>query len=204
MTRDDFLRAVLAAPDDDSPRLAYADWLDEHCEPDRAAFIRVQCRLARLGHKPAGCENAGCPCRELAGRERELIELDRALGLTDPGRLAPDAGLRFRRGFLEALTVTEFGWQKGMAMVCREHPLRELTLDLGPLPTDTGNVVHVDVRLPAVHVLDRIAVQTEGRPLAIFDPSHPAKYLTARRGPFQGRRLALVTAVWLPPGYYPA
>jgi uncharacterized protein (TIGR02996 family) len=59
MTRDDFLRAVLAAPDDDTPRLAFADWLDEHGEPERAEFIRVQCRLARLGHDPDGCRAPG-------------------------------------------------------------------------------------------------------------------------------------------------
>jgi hypothetical protein len=82
--------------------------------------------------------------------------------------------------------------------VCREHPLRALTLDIGPRPTDTGNVVHVNVRLPAVHVLDRIAVQADGRPLAIFDPSNPARFLTERRGPFKGRRLALVAVVRRP------
>jgi uncharacterized protein (TIGR02996 family) len=51
------LRAIVAHPDDDTPRLVYADWLDENA-PDklpspaagpsaRAEYIRVQCRLAR-------------------------------------------------------------------------------------------------------------------------------------------------------------
>lgn len=51
------LAAITAHPDDDTPRLIYADWLDEHL-PDaqpspaagpsaRADFIRVQCRLAQ-------------------------------------------------------------------------------------------------------------------------------------------------------------
>lgn len=43
---DALLAAVLAAPADDLPRLVYADWLDEHGDPDRAAFIRTQVRLA--------------------------------------------------------------------------------------------------------------------------------------------------------------
>jgi uncharacterized protein (TIGR02996 family) len=47
-TGEQLLAAILAAPDDDAPRLAYADWLDEHGEPERASFIRVQCKLARL------------------------------------------------------------------------------------------------------------------------------------------------------------
>jgi uncharacterized protein (TIGR02996 family) len=40
------LAAILADPDEDTPRLVYADWLEEHDDPARAEFIRVQCRLA--------------------------------------------------------------------------------------------------------------------------------------------------------------
>src|SRR5829696_4128503 len=42
-----FRRAILEAPDDDAPRLVYADWLDERGQVDRAEFIRLQIRLAR-------------------------------------------------------------------------------------------------------------------------------------------------------------
>ncbi|MFO0823599.1 MAG: TIGR02996 domain-containing protein [Gemmataceae bacterium] len=38
--------AVIANADEDTPRLAYADWLDEHGDPDRAEFIRLQIRIA--------------------------------------------------------------------------------------------------------------------------------------------------------------
>ena len=38
--------AILDAPEDDVPRLAYADWLEEHGYDARAEFIRLQCRLA--------------------------------------------------------------------------------------------------------------------------------------------------------------
>src|SRR5207253_2059718 len=40
------IRAVVENPDDDLPRLVYADWLEEHGDPDRAEYIRLQCRLA--------------------------------------------------------------------------------------------------------------------------------------------------------------
>lgn len=76
--------AILANPGDDTPRGAYADLLDDTGAPGdaaRAAFIRVQCELARLpdcGHRqdtspgqPGGrlvCER----CRLLL-RERELL-----------------------------------------------------------------------------------------------------------------------------------
>jgi uncharacterized protein (TIGR02996 family) len=42
-----FRRSILESPDDDAPRLVYADWLDERGESDRAEFIRLQVRLAR-------------------------------------------------------------------------------------------------------------------------------------------------------------
>src|SRR4051794_3453641 len=49
MTDGDALyRAILDQPDDDAPRLIWADWLDEHGDPDRAAFVRLQCEWAAL------------------------------------------------------------------------------------------------------------------------------------------------------------
>ena len=41
-------QALLDAPDDDAPRLVYADWLEENGEADRAEFIRVGCALAGI------------------------------------------------------------------------------------------------------------------------------------------------------------
>jgi uncharacterized protein (TIGR02996 family) len=46
------LRAILEAPAEDTPRLVYADWLDENGQPERAEFIRVQCELPRLVKEP--------------------------------------------------------------------------------------------------------------------------------------------------------
>lgn len=36
------LAAIRAEPQDNTPRLVYADWLDEHDQPARAEFIRIQ------------------------------------------------------------------------------------------------------------------------------------------------------------------
>jgi uncharacterized protein (TIGR02996 family) len=47
--RDAFLRAICADPDDDTARLVFADWLQEHGEPEHAEFIRLHiawCRRA--------------------------------------------------------------------------------------------------------------------------------------------------------------
>lgn len=47
-TGNELLAAVLASPDDDNVRLVYADWLQENGQGDRAEFIRVQLRLAKM------------------------------------------------------------------------------------------------------------------------------------------------------------
>ena len=44
--RDALRAAVVASPDDDLPRLVFADYLEERGEPARAAFIRDQIELA--------------------------------------------------------------------------------------------------------------------------------------------------------------
>ncbi len=43
-----FLRAIFDVPEDDTPRLVYADFLDENGEAERAELIRLQCELARI------------------------------------------------------------------------------------------------------------------------------------------------------------
>src|SRR5262249_20269221 len=76
-----FLQAVLDAPDDDAPRLIYADWLDDHGDPARAEFIRLQCRPdpRQVGRAGAllGTHHARwlAPLLELGLKERRLWEL---------------------------------------------------------------------------------------------------------------------------------
>lgn len=86
------LRAILEDPDDDAPRLIYADWLDENGDPARAAFIRAQIKLARLPQDD--------PHRDrLVQTERTLWKLNRdAWKAWVPKWARVD---RFHRGFLE-------------------------------------------------------------------------------------------------------
>jgi uncharacterized protein (TIGR02996 family) len=71
---DTLLRAVIAAPDEDTPRLAYADAAQEAGDEARAEFIRVQCELARLEETWAGDTRKKRHARrtELRRREQEL------------------------------------------------------------------------------------------------------------------------------------
>lgn len=47
-SRESFIRAIVENPNDDVPRLVFADWLDEHGDAARAEFIRAQIELSRL------------------------------------------------------------------------------------------------------------------------------------------------------------
>jgi uncharacterized protein (TIGR02996 family) len=42
------LAVIIANPDDDTPRLVYADWLQENGQPERTEFIRLQIERERL------------------------------------------------------------------------------------------------------------------------------------------------------------
>jgi uncharacterized protein (TIGR02996 family) len=86
-----FLRDVNERPHDDTPRLVYADWLDDNGRPERAEFIRVQCRLAELptGHP----ERPALKKRERALRKKNGKEWRQPL--PPPYRSGP-----FFRGFV--------------------------------------------------------------------------------------------------------
>lgn len=134
---DALLAAVIANPDDDTPRLVMADWFQENGDEDRAEFIRVQCELAALIGIGRNCnsdlEAVLLPCgavvavrkadeervREFAHRERELpISGDKPRWLKWIGvaaELIPDntpfsGQVLFSRGFVETVTCTADGW----------------------------------------------------------------------------------------------
>jgi uncharacterized protein (TIGR02996 family) len=46
--RDALFAAICANTAEDTPRLMFADWLEENGDPDRAEFVRLQCELAAL------------------------------------------------------------------------------------------------------------------------------------------------------------
>jgi uncharacterized protein (TIGR02996 family) len=101
--RDAFMQAILANPDDDAPRLIFADWLEEHGDPFRAEFIRVQCRLAQMDEFD--------PERE-ALEERETA-LEEAFGgiwqLEIPATVRYDR-VFFRRGFVGLVMLEVADW----------------------------------------------------------------------------------------------
>ena len=127
MTPDNlFLQALLAEPDDDTLRLAMADWLDENDQPERAEFIRVQIELARGVSDRAHL-------RELELRQRDLLiahdkewvaPLARVLQCK-PGQWG---GWVFRRGFAEYFNLPARVINKRGGELAKLTPVRELFL----------------------------------------------------------------------------
>jgi uncharacterized protein (TIGR02996 family) len=92
------LAAIGANPDDDTVRLVYADWLDEHDRPERAEFIRLQIRLHRRN-------TADIVAMALRAREHALMLTHEAAWKRElPVGFHALPG--FRRGFLHRAKAT--------------------------------------------------------------------------------------------------
>jgi uncharacterized protein (TIGR02996 family) len=169
---DSLLRAVAAEPEDDAVRLVYADWLDEHGQPERAEFIRVQVERARLAEDDDRQA-------ELAAREKELGDArrfrwasawgrcvgypfvrgfpDRVGYLSRPSRdwkLSP-ADLEEMEGALERLPIRTFA---APLLGCRGTRFRWSDRDLFPLPGESG--LEVLARWPALRRLTALEAGT--------------------------------------------
>lgn len=79
-----FLVVIIDKPDDDSLRLLFADWFDEHGQSDRAEFIRLQVRMAQRPDAPEW--------PDLSGRAKNLLRAHaKEWGPTSPGAVGTPA-----------------------------------------------------------------------------------------------------------------
>jgi uncharacterized protein (TIGR02996 family) len=153
---DAFLAAVLGAPDDDTPRLVYADWLMEQGDP-RGEFIHVQCRLARLSP-----DDPRRPGLEL--RERQLLQEHRCMW----ERPLDGFGSRlvFRRGFVEGMTLdAEIFLRRGEELF-RRAPLRRVWLWLASNLLGAVTATPLLLRLVDLDLSGDILTEAEVRDLA--------------------------------------
>jgi uncharacterized protein (TIGR02996 family) len=122
---DAILADVIENPDDDAPRLVYADWCEDRGDAERAELIRAQLRLARMAE--------GDPEREgLERRERELLD-EHATAWAEPLRgLAAEVG--YCRGFVEAVEVIAdvASFAECIRRAMAAAPVRSLRLVGGP------------------------------------------------------------------------
>jgi uncharacterized protein (TIGR02996 family) len=120
---DAFLSAVIEAPDEDAPRLVYADWLDENGQAERAELIRVQCELART--EPWTPRHA-----ELSARQKTLLSPANVEAWAVPLGFHPYPN-NFHRGFVE-----------------RDCFAPSRFLELAPAVFDRAPLRQVDMRTP--------------------------------------------------------
>src|SRR5438477_6805492 len=100
MSLDDaFLQDIVEHPDEDAPRLIYADWLEEQGAPADLAlseFIRIQCELETLEEGPRRWQ--------LRQREEALLRAHRSVWVAPLRELVLAEELH--RGFVEGVTLT--------------------------------------------------------------------------------------------------
>ena len=124
--RDALLRTIVENPDDDTPRLVYADWLDDHGEAAEAEFVRVQVEL-----EPVRDRLDDPHVRRLI-RRAELLE-GQVRGSNAPPAGDPDPwmywDIRFRRGMPDSAQVDVYTLAAYGPALRAEHPtVRELAV----------------------------------------------------------------------------
>jgi len=122
--REAFLRTIVENPDDDVSRLVFADWLEENGEPERAAFVRIQCELASLLSDDERREECELNALRLyrGNREKWLKELPKLVGVKWG---------KFDRGFVSEIgpiTPTAFG--RNVERMFAVTPLQSLRIDM--------------------------------------------------------------------------
>jgi uncharacterized protein (TIGR02996 family) len=117
MTPDPFLQAIIAEPDENAPRLIYADWLEEQGDQDLAEFIRVQCELDHL--EPS--DRRGKRLRE---RVQSLIRQHGEVWAGPLRQLDCYWYLRFKRGFIYSVEVEAQEFLDHVPEFFARHPLQ--------------------------------------------------------------------------------
>jgi len=135
---DALLAAIAAHPEEDTPRLAYSDWLEEHGEPIRAEFIRVQVAVKALAELPSIEQGKQI---HLFRRQQELLDAHLRELI---GPLAADLGyfdVIFDRGFVAELKIDAGRLLKHADAIRAMKPLPEITVkDVGWWLREKGNI----------------------------------------------------------------
>jgi uncharacterized protein (TIGR02996 family) len=124
MSHDAFVKTIRANPDDDTARLVFADWYEENGQPERAAYIRASCRLARL-------PTTDPEYREVQQRCLELYTAHHAAWAGDwPANLE----WSFERGLITGVTGAPAVLAEHWQAIFAQHPVHRVRLaDTNPV-----------------------------------------------------------------------
>jgi uncharacterized protein (TIGR02996 family) len=138
------LRAIITHPDEDTPRLAYADWIEEYGgDPNRAEFIRTQIGLEG-GYDPATVTPL-TPEREIELRQREA-ELFKGMFL--PRELSERPGVRELTPEIAAIVAAKphrITFRRGMISNLNLSRTRITELPLGLHVGGNLNIADTDI-----------------------------------------------------------
>lgn len=163
---DLLIRAIKSNPDDDLPRLALADLLEEGGESDRAELIRVQIAFhqSRCQSKPESsdahryfCDDSDCQHCNLDSRASDLLQMrDVAMGwirIEDSnesrwvgssrflGSADPENWAFWVRGFVDSVGCSIDDWLRHGPSICAANPIRFVDLrDREPRPFEQNLV----------------------------------------------------------------
>jgi uncharacterized protein (TIGR02996 family) len=183
--RPAFLRVICERPEDDAPRLVYADWLEEEGECAQSQFIRVQCELQRSDLDK--------------DRERELVKTeDKLLRRFEKQwrkQLPQNLGWvwegNFVRGFLDSLTLEPIGFQDFLISartLFQAVPLQRLTIFM---PTAQDLIAFAE--LPEAELLRELTLL--GHDQHYSSRWHPIRSFPALRQPREASLEDVVEAI---------
>jgi uncharacterized protein (TIGR02996 family) len=138
---DALLAAIIAHPDEDTPRLVYADWLEENDQPERAEFIRLQISTAKLPNRMKS--GAVMPPR-MHPRESALLKEHRNEWIGPLAQILPKAQFDFWRGFVEAVLTSPELYLRHASELFATTPVRDIRL-LAESPEIGGEFTRVSL-----------------------------------------------------------
>lgn len=117
--RDALMSAIIANPEEDTPRLIFADWLQENGQDRRAQFIRRQIEADRAEpFSREACTAIDAANRLLAGYRGKWTKTVRQWVLE----------WNFARGFVEHVAVNVVNFPRDAARLFAAEPIRSLQL----------------------------------------------------------------------------
>jgi uncharacterized protein (TIGR02996 family) len=121
--REALATAIADHPREDAPRFAYADWLEEHGQPSRAEFVRLQCQAAQ--------QRPGTVARADALRAAEDLRAEHEADWLGEwaSRLVT---WEYRRGFIWKVRMTAQAFLAHGEDLFRAEPVRRLEVVKAP------------------------------------------------------------------------
>ena len=152
-----FLADILAHPDDDGPRLVFADWLMEQGDP-RGELIVTQCQLEHA---------TGGERMRLVNRASDLL-YRQGTWLNELKEVV--RGVETKRGFVYAIHATARVFAKSCGPWFEREPIEELRV-IKPSPRDLAtlrNAKHV-AKLRSLVFLDPVRITAEPHVAALSE-----------------------------------